>query len=154
MSILAISLVLALFLIAISYSDFLTFEIPDILNLGLVVSGLIATWILVPDQLWHHLFATIAWGLFFWGLSAAFQKFRGYDGLGLGDAKLAAGIGAWLGIFPVISVILLGSISAILFLLVMARLQKTKAETLPIAFGPFLCLSTWWVWLFGPVTVW
>jgi len=152
--VLVASLVLSAILIAISYRDFLTFEIPDLLNLALVVSGLAATWILIPQELFHHTLAVVAWGLFFWGLSTVFLKFRGYNGLGLGDAKLAAGIGAWLGFLPVISVILIASLTAILFLVVVARLQNTPVQSLPIAFGPFLCFTTWWIWVFGPICLW
>lgn len=147
------SAVLMGLLIWISIWDFRSFTIPDVANLALIVSGLVATWFLHVEDLWFHGLAVIVWFALFWAVGAAFRKIRGYDGLGLGDAKLIAGAGAWLGMFAPVSVVLMGSISAIVFVLVMGvvgpkSLRDTQHSA--IAFGPFLCVSIWSVWLFGP----
>lgn len=147
------SAVLMGLLIWVSIWDFRSFTIPDSANLILVVSGLAATWLLHPQDLWVHGLAVITWFALFWAVGRIFRKLRGYDGLGLGDAKLMAGAGAWLGMFAPVSVVLMGSISAIAFIVVVGVIKrKTIRDTQhsAIAFGPFLCLSIWSVWLFGP----
>lgn len=147
------SIVLMALLIWISVWDFRSFTIPDIANLLLVISGLGATWALHPHDIFLHALASVIWFALFWAVGATFRRLRGYDGLGLGDAKLMAGAGAWLGMFAPVSVILMGSISAILFIIVMGLIGRKSAANVrqsAIAFGPFLCVSIWSVWLFGP----
>ena len=141
-------------LIWISISDIESFTIPDTASGVLVVSGLIVTWLLRIDDLWTHLLAIPVWFGIFWAVATIFKAVRGFDGLGLGDAKLMGGAGAWLGLTMPISVVLFASISGICFLLVMKLIQSGDALELKqsaIAFGPFLCLSIWSVWLFGPL---
>ena len=147
------SVVLMGLLVWISVWDFRSFTIPDVANLALVISGLVATWWLHPVDLRFHLLSLVIWLVLFWAVGAAFRKLRGYDGLGLGDAKLMAGAGAWLGMFAPVSVVLMGALSAIAFILVMGVIgRKSIRETQhsAIAFGPFLSVSIWSVWLFGP----
>ncbi|MEP0072604.1 MAG: A24 family peptidase [Marinomonas sp.] len=67
-----------------------------------------------------------------WGYKAV----RGKDGIGLGDVKLIAAIGAWLGIFELASMLLCASLSGILY---NATLNKKGSGSVP--FGPFLIFS-------------
>ena len=86
-------------------------------------------------------------------LSALAERILGQPALGLGDAKLAAMGGAWLGLtgitaamaLAVISGALVGSIGR-----VSGRLQPRQ----PFPFGPFIALGIWLVWLTGPLWWW
>ena len=69
----------------------------------------------------------------FWLLSVLYKRFRGRDGLGLGDAKLMALLGALAGSLALSSIVLMDSLSALAFNL-MAR--HATSDSLP--FGPWL----------------
>ena len=85
-------------------------------------------------------------------VALVFRLLRGHQGLGLGDVKLSAGIGLWVGLDGVI-LVLLGSASAALFTLVVLSVWRggglRAMRNSGIAFGPFLCLFTWVAWLKG-----
>lgn len=147
------SALLATGLIWISVVDLRHFLIPDLASLGLVLIGFVATATGVPEALsWHALAAGAAWGVFA-GLAAAFRWIAGHDGLGLGDAKLAAAAGAWLGPALLPAMLLGASLGALVCLLLVSLIQRRPIGLgqVGIAFGPFLAFSTWMVWLFGPV---
>lgn len=147
------SLVLGAILVWISIHDFRTYEIPNAANTLLGLSGLVFTGLRSFNMLGEHLLAAIFWAAMFWGVSVVFRRLKGVDGLGLGDAKMMFGVGAWLGFIPVISVVFVAAISGILFILVTRFRTGRKFRHSAIAFGPFLCLSMWYVWLFGPVGI-
>lgn len=149
---LAISAGLAMLLIWISTHDLQTFEIPDIASGLLLLMGLGVAWS-GNGQMILHVAGAMIWAGAFAGVALAYRRVRGFDGLGLGDAKLMAGAGAWLGIMAPISVVLGASLSGIGFLVVQRGLGRVSAGNLtqsPIAFGPYLCFFIWVVWLFGP----
>ena len=87
------------------------------------------------------------------GISALGEKALGQPALGLGDAKLAALGGAWLGGagltmalgLAVLSGALVGSLG---------RLSGRLGPRQPFAFGPFIALGIWLVWLQGPEWWW
>ncbi|MEE9455329.1 MAG: A24 family peptidase [Paracoccaceae bacterium] len=148
------SIILAGLLIWISIKDAVSFTIPDLASLLLVISGLVVTGLLYAENLMIHAVAGLFWGALFWGVSILFRKLRGYDGLGLGDAKLMVGAGVWLGLPAPISVVLFAALSGIAFILVMRGFRGGTLKEMSqsaIAFGPFLCLSIWSVWTFGPL---
>ena len=78
-----------------------------------------------------------------------YSRVRGRDGLGLGDAKLFAASGAWLGLEGLPAVLLVACGAAIVALLVMAWRSQALSATTRIPFGPFLAFGTWIVWLYG-----
>lgn len=145
--------VLAALLIWISVHDFRTLEIPDLANILLVASGLAFTGLWSTGDLGAHLIAAVFWGGTFWAVAVGYRWIKGFDGLGLGDAKMMVGVGAWLGVLPVISVVFVAAISGILYILAIGLFDRQKIRNSAIAFGPFLCLSTWYVWLFGSVGI-
>ena len=95
-----------------------------------------------------HLIAAGLGLIVFEGLSALAERLLGRPALGLGDAKLAALMGAWLGPLGLLMAVavavcsgaLVGGIGRI-----SGRLQRHQ----PFAFGPFLALGTAAVWLLG-----
>ncbi|MCZ6839167.1 MAG: A24 family peptidase [Alphaproteobacteria bacterium] len=86
-------------------------------------------------------------------VGATFRRLRGYDGLGGGDAKLFAAAGAWVGWPGLPSVLLSASVSALAVVLVMIAAGRRGMAHQEIAFGPYLCVGFWIVWLYGPRVV-
>ncbi|MEM7671570.1 MAG: A24 family peptidase, partial [Pseudomonadota bacterium] len=148
------SIVLAGILIWISATDLKEFIIPDAASVSLILSGLIAVSMIDLGLLaTHALGAAMAWMVFAL-VSRLFLSWRGYEGLGLGDAKLAAGAAVWIGPWAMPSMVLMASLLAIASLLLAKRLGSGSGALngqSGIAFGPFLALSTWVTWIYGPV---
>jgi leader peptidase (prepilin peptidase)/N-methyltransferase len=82
-----------------------------------------------------------------------YRRLRGREGLGLGDAKLLAAAGAWLGWQALPGVVLIGALSALALALAGAAGGGKLIVTTQIAFGSHLALAFWLVWLFGPVVL-
>jgi leader peptidase (prepilin peptidase)/N-methyltransferase len=75
-------------------------------------------------------------------LRAAYQWLRGREGLGLGDVKLGAAIGAWLPLDLTPICFAVAAISALLFLVVRGGNTMAHGET-RLPFGAFLCPALW-----------
>jgi len=84
-------------------------------------------------------------------IAELFYRWRGVHGLGLGDAKLFAASGAWVGLDGMASVLVLASGSALVIALLVPLLGVSVARDTRIPFGPFLAGGTWLVWLYGPL---
>ncbi len=133
------SAVLAVTLSWICVTDLRSFRIPDAASLGLVALGLafsLATPLVTFEQ--ALLGAAVGYGVFA-TLGAVFFWRTGRDGLGLGDAKLLAGAGAWLGLIHLPLVVLGAAVSALVFAVVTRQRR--------IAFGPWLAGAFWIVWV-------
>lgn len=139
-------------LIWVSCVDFARFEIPDVVSALLTLTGAMSLILLPPDLRLLHFFAGFGFALALFAVGFAFRALRDLDGLGFGDVKLAVGIGLWVGPLGVASVLLGASLSALGALVIMALLRGNslrEIQGMGIAFGPFLCLFTWVVWLQG-----
>jgi leader peptidase (prepilin peptidase)/N-methyltransferase len=143
---------LALVLIWISVVDIERFEIPDAASAVLFISGgaYVLLWPDVPVL--DHLLGVVIWPLMFWLVGVVYLCWRGVHGLGFGDVKLIAGIALWIGFQGAVLVVLAASLAGIAVLLVYMVVRRGKMAELgksAVAFGPFLCLSAWVVWLQG-----
>lgn len=122
--------------------DLKTRRLPDAYTLPLVVAGLIINGIvsdgLPADAVWG---AVVGYAVF-WGLGTAFFARTGREGLGLGDAKLMAAAGAWVGLGHLPAVLLVAAGSA----LAHAWGQRLRTSD-QIAFGPWLSAAFWLVWI-------
>jgi leader peptidase (prepilin peptidase)/N-methyltransferase len=123
--------------------------LPDMLTLPLVLAGLLAGLFEpggppLPDR---AIGAAVGW-LLFAGLAFAYRRLRGRDGLGLGDAKLLAAGGAWLGWQALPWVVLIGAGAALAATLAASRGEVSRHAA--IAFGPWLALGIWAMRLMGP----
>jgi leader peptidase (prepilin peptidase)/N-methyltransferase len=151
-STLAFSLVLGWSLLALGWIDVRHYLLPDMLTLPLVAAGLLAAWLLTPENFIDHCLGTVAGYLALAIVAAMYRRLRGRAGLGGGDTKLMAAAGAWVSWQGLPSVLLLASVIGIAMHLALAarsRDRRTLQDKLP--FGPALAAATWFVWLFGPV---
>jgi leader peptidase (prepilin peptidase) / N-methyltransferase len=127
-------------LIALSVIDADTQLLPDNLTLPLLWTGLIANLAGLFVPLADAVIGAIAGYLVLWTVYWLFRLIRGKEGMGYGDFKLLAALGAWLGwkMLPVI--ILLSSVAgAAIGILLIAFQGRDKATPLP--FGPYLAIA-------------
>lgn len=143
---------LAAVLIWISVVDIERFEIPDAASALLFLGGVGFVIFWPVTFVWDHVLGAVIWPLVFWLVGVVYLRWRGVHGLGFGDVKLMAGIALWVGYQGAILVVLAASLAGIAVLLAYMFTQKGKMLEIgksAVAFGPFLCLSAWVVWLQG-----
>jgi leader peptidase (prepilin peptidase)/N-methyltransferase len=148
-----VSLGLGWTLLALAAIDLRHYLLPDVLTLPLIPAGLAIAYALDPALLPAHLLGALLGFVAFVVIGQVYRRLRGRDGLGLGDAKLLAAAGAWLGWAALPSVVVIGAAAALLLALAQAQGGAKLALTGKLAFGPHLALAFWLVWLFGPLVV-
>ncbi|MBL0165368.1 MAG: prepilin peptidase [Xanthomonadales bacterium] len=135
-------------LIAASGIDARTQLLPDQLTLPLLWLGLLLS--LLPvfvDSRTSIIGAAIGW-LSLWSVFWLFKLMTGKEGMGYGDFKLLAALGAWMGAVALLPIILLSSlIGAIVGGI--ALTAKGKDKSTPIPFGPFIAAAGWVWFVFG-----
>lgn len=135
-------------LLALALADWAERVLPDALTLPLAGGGFLYA---LLDGRWADSALGVAAGaLAFLALRRAYLKWRGREGLGLGDVKLAAAAGAWVGWAALPSVVLVAALAALATALP-ARLAGRLGAGAEVPFGPFLAAGLWLVWLYGPV---
>ncbi|MFC2973906.1 prepilin peptidase [Azotobacter bryophylli] len=135
-------------LLAMSLIDFDHQLLPDSLVLPLLWLGLIINHFGLFTSLEDALWGAIAGYLSLWSMYWLFKLTTGKEGMGYGDFKLLAMLGAWGGwqILP-LTILLSSLVGAMLGLLIL-KLRKAEHGT-PIPFGPFLALAGWIALLWG-----
>jgi len=143
---------LAALMLAIAVSDAERYIIPNELTAAAVALALVRAATIGPDAGWLGLaWAVIraaAVALPLLALMAVYRRWRGRDGLGLGDVKLAAVAGAWLGwamIFAALEAAALAALGAYLAVAMLRRRALKRTAFLP--FGAFLAPCIWLGWL-------
>jgi len=135
------AIVLSALLLAVCVTDLRERRIPDLLNALIFLSGLAATWILRRDVA-AALIGAAAGYLVIAALNLAFRRLRGRDGIGMGDAKFLAGLGAWVLWWGLPFVVLMASAAG----LAVALLRRQAPGAL-LPFGPFLAAGGLTVWI-------
>jgi len=139
---------LSCFLVALSGIDLRTRLLPDQLTLPLMWLGLIASLenlYMVPKA---AVLGAIAGYVSLWSVWWLFKQLTGKEGMGHGDFKLLAAIGAWVGLKGVLPTILLSSlVGAIIGSVWLAAKGRDRAT--PIPFGPYLAVAGWVVFFWG-----
>jgi leader peptidase (prepilin peptidase) / N-methyltransferase len=146
------------YLIALTAIDIDRQLLPDILTIPLL-------WIALLASLWHSpgdpappvalrdaVIGAAAGYLFLWLVFQVFRLATGKEGMGYGDFKLLAAIGAWLGwqMLPLV-LLLAAAVGAIVGLAMMAAQRLGRG--VPIPFGPYLAGAAWIALLWGPTIV-
>lgn len=131
----------------LSVVDIKWFRIPDLATLTIAALGVVAISTLAPDLLLLHTVSAIIVGGVFWVISEVLFRLLKREAFGLGDVKLISASTIWVGPFGMTSVILFAALGAI------ALVALSRNRYLRVAFGPFLALSLFVVWLHGPLVI-
>ena len=145
-------------LLALTFIDFDTQLLPDDITLPLLWGGLLAQ-MLVPAfgltdpsfvvPLPTAVIGAVAGYLSLWTIYWIFKLVRGKEGMGYGDFKLLAALGAWLGWPLLIPIVLVSSVvgAAVGILLIVFR---GRDHSIPLAFGPYLAIAGGIALFYGP----
>ena len=139
---------LTCYLIALSGIDLRTQLLPDSLTLPLLWLGLIAA----VENLYigpkAALLGAIAGYVSLWSVWWVFKQLTGKEGMGHGDFKLLAALGAWFGLNGILPTVLLSSVvGAIVGSIWLATQGRDRAT--PIPSGPYLAIAGWIVFMWG-----
>lgn len=134
------ALVFVWIMIALAFIDFDTRLLPDSLTLPLLWMGLIFNLLTGNVSPEDAIFGAVAGYLFLWLVYWLFKLVTGKEGMGYGDFKLLAAIGAWLGWQALPLTVVLASVSGALFGIVLVALGRHRRNT-PMPFGPFLAVA-------------
>ncbi len=145
------SVVLGWSLLVLAVMDWRLLVLSDAVTLPLLGLGLVVARIYWPERLVDHALGVFAGAAVLYGVNTVYRFVRRRSGLGLGDVKLAAAAGAWLGWQALPSVFVEASGAAFVVLLVHRRFGAMIDWHMKVAFGSYLCLGTWIVWLYGPI---
>lgn len=145
-------LVLTWILIAAAGIDLDHQLLPDQITLPLLWLGLILNVFGIFTDLESAVIGAVAGYLVLWLVFHLFRLATGKEGMGYGDFKLLAAIGAWFGWQVLPTVILLASGVGAVLGLVLIALRKMGREV-PIAFGPFLAAAGWLILIGGDTVV-
>lgn len=143
-----LALLLVWALIALTFIDIDTTLLPDSITLPLLWLGLAANLAEVFVPLREAVIGAMAGYLSLWAVYWLFRIATGREGMGYGDFKLLAALGAWLGWKMLLPIILLSSVVGALVgiaLMVIAR----RGREMPIPFGPYLAAAGLLALLFG-----
>ena len=136
-------------LVSMTMIDWDTTLLPDDLTIpllwgGLIVAALGLTTVPLPDALWGAVAGYLSLWLVYWG----FKLLTGKEGMGYGDFKLFAALGAWFGWQALIPIILIASVVGAIIGIVMKFNNKLR-EGGAVPFGPFLSLAGLVAMMFG-----
>ena len=137
--------VLSLILIVIFFIDLENFIIPDILNFSIMFLALLKNFLSnFNTSLIHEINQSIIGGIVgyisIWLIIFLYKAIKKIDGMGLGDAKLMAGIGLLFGWQSIPFVLFVASILGLIFV-VPSLLKKQKTMRTEIPFGPFIIVA-------------
>ena len=129
-------------LIALSFIDIDHQLLPDNITLPCLWLGLLCNYFNLFTDLHSSLLGAAAGYLIFWLVMHAFKLVTGRDGLGAGDLKLLAMLGAWTGWQALATIILVSSLLGSLAGLCQIFFRQRQVSA-PISFGPYLALAGW-----------
>ncbi len=136
-------------LIAATFIDLDTMLLPDQLTLPLLWGGIALSLIgISPVSLHDAIIGAMAGYLALWSVYWAFKLVTGKEGMGYGDFKLLAALGAWLGWQQLPLVILLSSLVGLVFGIIQLRLKKQGIDK-AFPFGPYIAIAGWIALLWG-----
>jgi len=151
------ALVLTWFLITLTFIDIDHQLLPDSLTLPLLWLGLLLSlWgaqgvgaPALPVDLQSSLIGAMAGYVSLWSVYHLFRLLTGKEGMGYGDFKLFAALGAWLGWQMLLPTILIAAAVGAVIGIILIVMQG-RQRSAPIPFGPFLAAAGWLMMMFGP----
>ncbi len=140
-------------LLALGLIDWDTTLLPDDMTLPLVWAGLIAaalqlTSVSLPSALWGAVAGYLSLWLIYW----AFKLVTGKEGMGYGDFKLLAALGAWFGWQGLVPIILMASVIGAIIGIAL-KFNQGLREGGYVPFGPFLAGAGLTAMIFGPQAI-
>jgi leader peptidase (prepilin peptidase)/N-methyltransferase len=159
-------------LVGLIFSDLEQRILPDEFTVGGIAAGVLLAALLPMEWGFAHLLLPSGWGerwlsvsesavgacsasALLWVVGALFAKIRHREGLGFGDVKMVAMIGAFLGLHRALQTLILASILGSVIGLIYIRLTRKDASTYELPFGAFLGVTALAVALAGgPVITW
>ncbi|KAA1176386.1 prepilin peptidase [Marinobacter salinexigens] len=143
------ALLLVWALVALTMIDFDTQLLPDSITLPLMWLGLILNYFGMLTDFTSAFWGAVAGYLSLWSVYWLFKIVTGKEGMGHGDFKLLAALGAWLGWQMLPAIIILSSVvGAVVGITLMA--VKKHGREVPIPFGPYLAAAGLLALWFGP----
>lgn len=139
-------------LVALSGIDWDTTFLPDNLTLPLLWAGLVSSAAGWTIPLSESVWGAVVGYLSLWSVYWLFKLTTGKEGMGFGDFKLLAALGAWLGLKMILPIVLAASIIGAMIGIVM-KLGGALREGRYVPFGPFLAGAGLVVMLAGPTRV-
>ncbi len=144
----AAGLLLTWVLIALSLIDLDHQLLPDVIVLPMLWLGLIASLFTIFANSSTSIIGAVSGYLALWSVYHGFKLFTGKEGMGHGDFKLLAMLGAWLGWQYLGLIILLSSVVGAFIGITLISLNKQNRDV-PIPFGPYLAIAGWIALLWG-----
>jgi leader peptidase (prepilin peptidase) / N-methyltransferase len=135
-------LVFTWMLLALMFIDYDTQLLPDQLTLPLLWLGLIVNIFGGFTDPTSAIVGAVAGYLFLWSTYWGFKLITGKEGMGYGDFKLLAAIGAWLGWQVLPATVLIAAVVGLMYA-VATSLSGRRERAEPIPFGPFLAVAGW-----------
>ena len=153
----AAALVLTWFLIALAVIDMDTQLLPDGMTLPLLWIGLMLPLLLpagdrLPVDLRDAVIGAAAGYLSLWSVYHLFRLLTGKEGMGYGDFKLLAALGAWLG-WQMLLPIIIGAAGVGALVGITSIVLGQRGKGVPMAFGPYLAAAGWLMLMLGPQLV-
>lgn len=144
--------ILGWWLLTIAAIDARHLLIPDALALPLAPLGIVLAIVGVPSWFVGWVLAEQVMGaclgfLTFLAVRTGYRRFRGREGMGLGDVKFAAVAGALLGWRLLPAMILLAALAALGWVLLRTVMGRPVRPDQPVPFGTFMAVSTWILWI-------
>jgi leader peptidase (prepilin peptidase) / N-methyltransferase len=152
-------MLLTWFLVALTFIDIDHQLLPDSLTLPLLWIGLLLSlWAAqaggspIPVDPRSSLIGVMAGYVSLWSVYHLFRLLTGKEGMGYGDFKLFAALGAWLGWQMLLPIILIAAAAGAVVGVLLITIRRQNRST-PIPFGPFLAAAGWLMMMFGPGVV-
>ena len=129
-------------LLYLAYFDLRTFRLPDVITLPLILLGLSFNGLSKQGFISFQdaILGAILGYTFLWLTNLLYRLAKKQDGIGMGDAKLLAALGAWLGWFTLPSLLLVASLTGLIGGVVWLQLNKQNHRA-AFPFGPFLAIA-------------
>ena len=134
--------------------DARVYLLPDIVTCGATLGGVLAAFFLTPEDPWRGvgfaILRALGAALALLALRGVHLRLRGVEGLGLGDVKLAAAIGAWLPLDRIPLCFALAASAALASVAV--RASRSDVKTMRVPFGAYLCPALWLLYFAGALS--
>lgn len=145
------AVVLTFGLITLALIDYDTQLLPDDITLPFLWLGLVVNYFGIMTGFVDAFLGAIAGYLILWGVFHLFKLVTGKEGMGYGDFKMLAMLGAWLGLEAIPLIIVFSSFAGAI--IGSAMIAFGRDRTRPIKFGPFLAIAGWIALLWGNIIV-